>query len=152
MQLLTQGVMKRCLLAGALLLALGRAGAVERTLRVEAPGSVGAGRELTVRIVAGTDAGTGEQIGFLQAEYSLDVGKTWTAICYLQNLGTQAVQQASLKPGPAGTTVKLRVRAAFRGGLAGDVDYNGAAILWNGSWAKWQSPPARLANIVVTAP
>jgi len=151
MQLLTQRVMKRCLLAGALFLTLGRAGAVERTLRIEAPGSVGAGRELTVTISASTDAGQGEQVGFLQAEYSLDVGKTWTAICYLQNLGVQAVQQASLKPGPAGTTVQLRVRAAFRGGLAGDVDCNGAAIMWQGSWAKWQSPPAKHANVVVTA-
>ncbi len=142
---------KRGLLLGALLLAAGRMGAVERTLRIEAPATVIAGRELTVTISAGTDAGHGEQVGFLQAESSLDGGKTWTAICYLQKSGGQAAQSAILKPGPAGTTVKVRVRAAYRDGLAGDVDYTGAAILWEGSWKQWKSPPAKQASIAVTA-
>ncbi len=143
--------LKRSLLVGALLLALDNAGAVERTLRIEAAASVVAGRELMVTISASTDAGKGEQVGFLQAEASLDDGKTWTAICYLQKSGPKVVQQTSLKPGAAGTTVKLRVRAAFRDGLAGDVDYAGAAIRWDGSWKDWKSPPTKHASIAVTA-
>jgi len=142
--------MKRCLLLGAMLLALGQAGAVERILRIEAPASVYAGQDLTVMISASTDAGQGEQVGFLQAESSLDGGKTWTAICYLQKSGAQVEQQASLKPGAGSTTVKLRVRAAYRDGLAGDVDFNGAAIMWKGSWNDWKSPPAKHASIAVS--
>lgn len=143
--------MKRCLLIGVMFIALGRAGAVERSLRIEAPASVSAGQELVVTISASTDAGQGEQVGFLQAESSVDDGKTWTAICYLQKSGVQVVQRASLKPGAAGTTVKLRVRAAYRDGLAGDVDFNGAALMWKGSWNEWKSPPAKQASIAVTA-
>lgn len=142
--------MKRSLLGATLLLTLGRVGAVERVLRIEAPASVAAGQELVVTISASTDAGQGEQVGFLQAEASVDGGKTWTAICYLQKSGAQAEQRASLKPGAAGTTVKLRVRAAYRDGLAGDVDFNGAAIMWKGSWNEWKSPPTKLASIAVT--
>ena len=143
--------MKRCLMTGALLLALGRAGAVERILRIEAPAAVAVGQELVVTISASTDAGQGEQVGFLQAESSVDGGKTWKAICYLQQSGEQASQRASLNPGAAGTTVKLRVRAAYRDGLAGDVDFNGAAIMWKGSWNEWKSPPAKHTSIAVTA-
>lgn len=143
--------MKRCLMVGALLLSLGRAGAVERILRIEAPASVTAGQEAIVTISASTDAGQGEEVGFLQAESSLDGGKTWTAICYLQKSGAQVEQRASLKPGAGSTTVKLRVRAAYRDGLAGDVDFNGAAIMWKGTWNDWKSPPAKHASIAVTA-
>ena len=150
MQLPTYTVMKRCLLTGAMCLALGRAGAVERILRIEAPASVAAGQELTVTISASTDAGQGEEVGFLQAESSLDGGKTWTAICYLQKSGAQVEQRASLRPGAGSTTVKLRVRAAYRDGLAGDVDFNGAAIMWKGTWNDWKSPPAKQASIAVT--
>jgi hypothetical protein len=139
------------LLVGAMLMTLGSAGAVERTLRIEAPASVRTDAELTVTISASTDAGKGEQVGFLQAEASLDGGKTWTAICYLQQTGPRVTQTASLKPGPVGTTVKLRARAAFRDGLAGDVDYSGAVIRWPGSWESWQTPPARHASVDVTA-
>lgn len=142
--------MKRCLLIGAMFIALGRAGAVERILRIEAPASVTAGQELTVTISASTDAGQGEEVGFLQAESSLDGGKTWTAICYLQKSGAQVEQRASLKPGAGSTTVKLRVRAAYRDGLAGDVDFNGAAIMWKGSWNDWKTPPAKHVSVAVT--
>jgi hypothetical protein len=144
--------MKSILLAGALLWAgSGRAGAVERTLVIDAPASVAAGQDLPVTISATTNAGQGEQVGFLQAETSLDGGKTWAALCYLQKSGVQVVQHASLQPGPAGTTVQLRVRVAFREGLAGDVDYNGAALMWKGSWENWQSPPAKHVTVTVTA-
>lgn len=135
----------------AALLLLGPAGAVERALRIEAPASVVAGQPFTVVITASTDAGQGEQVGFLHAEGSVDGGKTWTAIFYLDKAGPRVTQPASLTPGPAGTTVKLRVRAAFRDGLAGDVDYNGAALRWHGSWAEWREPPARHASVAVTA-
>jgi hypothetical protein len=141
--------MKRCLLLGATLAALVPAAAVERVLRIETPATVRPGQDLNVTIHASTDAGQGEQVGFLQAEFSLDGGKTWTAICYLQKSGPQVAQAASLKPGPAGTAVKLRARAAFRDGLAGDVDFNGAAIVWEGSWREWKSPPARHALVGV---
>jgi len=143
--------LKRGLLAAALLLAAGRAWAVERTLRIEAPVSAVAGREFTVTIVASTNAGQGEQVGFLQAEASVDGGKTWTAICYLQKSGEQVAQPATVKPGPAGTAVRLRARAAFRDGLAGDVDYSGGAILWDGSWKQWKAPPAKHASVAVAA-
>ncbi|HKB56603.1 MAG TPA: hypothetical protein VKC51_03355 [Lacunisphaera sp.] len=142
--------MKRGLLLGVLLATLGQASAVERILRIETPASIHEGQALAITISASTDAGKGEQVGFLQAEASLDDGKTWTAICYLQKCGPRVAQNASLKPGPAGTTVKLRVRAAYRDGLAGDVDYSGAAIQWNGSWNDWAVPPGKLARIVVT--
>lgn len=138
-----------CLLAGAMLAALGTAGAVERTLQIEAPASARAGQELTLTISASTDAGKGEQVGFLQVEASLDGGKTWQAVCYLQKSGPKVAQPATLKAGPAGSVVKVRARAAYRDGLAGDVDFSGAAIRWDGSWAAWQTPPAKQASVRV---
>lgn len=143
--------MKQFLLLGALLLSTARAGAVERILQLVVPATVVAGGGLKVTVSASTDAGQGEQVGFLQAESSMDGGKTWVAICYLQKAGEKVVQHNTLTPGPAGTTVMVRVRAAFREGLAGDVDYNGAALHWAGSWKSWQSPPARHASVTVTA-
>jgi hypothetical protein len=144
-------LIKRGLLFGGLLLALIPAAAVERTLRLEAPATVVAGQTAEVLISASTDAGQGEQVGFLQAEMSVDDGRTWTAICYLQKSGPSITQPASLTPGPAGTTVKVRVRAAFRDGLAGDVDYTGAALRWHASWNDWKTPPAKHASIAVVA-
>jgi hypothetical protein len=142
---------KRGLLTGLLLLVASRASAVERTLRIEAPSLAAAGREVAFTISASTDAGQGEQVGFLQAESSLDGGKTWMAVCYLQKSGAKVTQSATLKSGLAGTTIRLRVRAAFRDGLAGDVDVSGAAIRWDGSWKEWKSPPAKQASITVAA-
>ncbi len=142
---------KRGLLFGALLMTLGQAGAVERKLLIEAPATVAAGQPLMIEIVAFTDAGQGEQVGFLQVESSIDDGKTWTAVCYLQKSGPKVRQSAKLTPGPAGTKVKVRARAAFRDGLAGDVDFSGAAIMWDRSWNEWKTPPAKLALIAVTA-
>lgn len=133
------------------LLWLGPVGAVERELRIEAPASVVAGQSFTAVITARTDAGQGEQVGFLHAEWSVDGGKTWKPIFYLERAGPRVTQPASLTPGSAGSTVKLRVRAAFRDGLAGDVDYNGAALRWHESWAEWREPAARHASLVVTA-
>jgi hypothetical protein len=140
---------KRCLLLGALGLALAQAAAVERKLYIEAPATIGAGQPLTVTIAASTDAGQGEQVGFLQAEVSVDDGKTWSAICYLQKSGPQVVHRAKLSPGAAGTAVRLRVRAAFRDGPAGDVDFSGAAIVWDKTWETWKTPPTKHARIAV---
>lgn len=140
---------KHGLLFGALLMAAGRVGAVERRLLIEAPATAAAGQPLMVAIYAFTDAGQGEQVGFLQAEYSMDGGQTWTAICYLQKSGPKIRQPFKLTPGAAGTTIKVRARAAFRDGLAGDVDFSGAALVWAGSWGDWKSPPAKHALITV---
>lgn len=127
----------------------GTACAVERSLTIDAPSSVKVGQEVSLTIEASTDA-RGEQIGFLQVEFSIDGGKTWEAICYLQNSGPRVVQPAQLKPGSEGSVVEVRARAAFRDGLAGDVDYRGAAILWQGDWKVWETPPAKRVVIQVT--
>ncbi len=42
-----------------------------------------------------------------------------------------------------------RILVAFRGGKAGDVDFNGTPIQWDGSWGKWESPPTKIATIDV---
>jgi hypothetical protein len=57
-----------------------------------------------------------------------------------------------VKAGEAGTKILVRVKVAFRGGLAGDVDYKGAPIKWDDSWAKWQEPPAKQIEVKVVAP
>lgn len=140
---------QRGLVATVCLATLVTAGAVERSLKLEAPVAIRAGKDVIIKISASTDAGKGEQIGFLQAEASLDDGKTWTAICYLQKSGPQVVQDATVKTSAATTVVKLRARAAFRDGLAGDVDFSGAAIRWEGSWKEWQTPPAKWVSVKV---
>lgn len=143
--------LKRLFLLGLLLVGTDRLGAVERILRIDAPKSVVAGHDFAITLFASTDAGQDEQVGFLQAEYSIDQGKTWTAICYLENAGPQVVQPANLKPASAGSKVLLRVRAAFRDGLAGDVDQYGAAIRWHEWWASWAEPGALHASVTVRA-
>jgi len=140
------------MLAVILLGAPHTAESVERTLSIDAPDSVGASDEIRVSISASTDAGAGEQVGFLQVETSSDDGKTWEAICYLQNSGPKVTQAVALKPGRIGTVTLLRARAAFRDGLAGDVDYRGAAILWDRNWKSWDTPPAIKAAIAVNKP
>ena len=134
-----------CLLA---VLAL-PAAAVERVLNITAPASVAAGTKVNIPVLARTDA-KGEQIGFFHAEYSTDGGKTWTGFCYEQNAGASATRNAIFTVGAAGTKSLVRVRIAFRGGPAGDVDFNGAALKWKDTWEKWQSPPAKILTINVT--
>lgn len=126
--------------------------AVERIVRIDAPATVTAGSKVTVSVLARTDAGNGEQIGFFHAEYSTDGGRTWTGFCYEEKAGVTATRLATFTAGPTGSTARVRVRIAFRGGLAGDVDYNGAALKWKDSWEKWQSPPAKFTTISVVAP
>ncbi|MBI2497026.1 MAG: hypothetical protein HYV75_03580 [Opitutae bacterium] len=137
-----------CLLAGQAL----PASAVERIVRIDAPATAPAGSKVTVPVLARTDAGNGEQIGFFHAEYSTDGGKTWTGFCYEETAGVTATRLATFTAGPAGSKARVRVRIAFRGGVAGDVDFNGAALKWKDSWEKWQSPPAKISTISVVAP
>jgi hypothetical protein len=135
---------------GAILGMLASVGqAVERTLELTAPATVVAGTPIPVMLAASTNAGQGERIGLFQADYSIDGGRTWTGLCYMDNIGPATRQERAISPGPAGTVVKVRLRVAFRDGLAGDVDYTGAAIRWNVGWGKWQEPPAKSVTIVV---
>ena len=127
------------------------AGAVERSVVVEAPEAVAPGAPVVVVLIASTDAGQGERIGMFQADFSVDGGRTWEGLCYLDNIGPDTRQERTIKAGPAGTAVKVRLRVAFRDGLAGDVDYHGAAIRWHAEWAEWQDPPARVVTIAVKA-
>ncbi|MEJ1971458.1 MAG: hypothetical protein WDM96_02785 [Lacunisphaera sp.] len=85
-----------------------------------------------------------------QAEYSVNGGKTWVPV-YAENVGTSANRALDFPAGAAGTPLLVRVRAAFRGGKAGDVDFAGKPIVWDGSWGKWGTPPARQVAIAVTA-
>jgi hypothetical protein len=124
---------------------------VERTLKIEAPTAVRAGKDVLFIVAASTDAGAGEQIGFLQAEASVDGGKIWVPLCYLQKSGPQVSQEASIKTEPSTSAVKIRARVAFRDGLAGDVDYTGAAIRWEESWKEWKTPPAKHVSVNVVA-
>ena len=131
-----------CLLTGINIQAI----AVERVVRIDAPATAIAGSKVTVSIHARTDAGGGEHIGFFHAEYSTDSGKTWTAFCYEEKAGSMMTRQTSFTAGAAGITARVRVRIAFRGGQAGDVDFNGAALNWADSWGKWSEPPAKYST------
>lgn len=125
--------------------------AVERTVELHGPATVAAESALTVTISARSDAGQGERIGFFQAEASSDGGQTWQPVCYLDNLAAETRQTVSLTAGAAGTVLKVRVRVAFRDGLAGDVDFRGAAIRWTETWGQWREPPAKSLAIAVVA-
>ena len=137
------------LLAGALLLTGRPALATERLLQIDAPAATTAGKPLVVTVTASTNAGRGEQVGFLQVEASTDGGNTWTALCYVQKVGPRAVQQVLPDASKPNSVVMVRARAAFRDGVAGDVDYRGAAVQWEESWKNWSEPPAKHVTIKV---
>lgn len=124
--------------------------AVNRTLTVTAPAVIKPGADINVVITATTDAADGEQIGFLHAEHSIDGGKTWLPV-YAEKLGRTVKRTVNVRAGADGTRALVRVRAAFRGGKAGDVDFTGKPIAWDTSWDKWQSPPAQTATTSVKA-
>jgi len=126
--------------------------AVERVVRIEAPATAAAADQITVTVHARTDAGDGEQIGFFHAEYSVDGGRTWTGYCYEEKAGRTATRAVTFTLGAAGSKALVRARIAFRGGLAGDVDFNGAAIKWKDTWESWGSPPAKSSTILVRTP
>jgi len=124
--------------------------AVDRVLTITAPATAAPGTDVHVEITAGTTARDGEQIGFLQAEYSADGGKTWVPV-YAEMVGTDSTRAVNFRTGRAGTPAVVRVRAAFRGGKAGDVDFTGKPIVWGESWGKWATPPAKQVTIPVAA-
>jgi len=125
------------------------ASAANRTIAILAPTSAVAGSKIAVTVTASTDAGGGERIGFLHADYSVDGGTTWTGISYATNVGSVTSHSATITAGPGGSKVVIRVRVAFRGGKAGDVDLTGKPIAWDTSWNKWQEPPAKTATIAI---
>ena len=124
--------------------------AANRVVRIEAPAAAPAGSTIHVSVQASTDA-AGEKIGFLHAEYSPDGGATWRPIAYAADGAAREERGITFQTGAAGSTILVRVRIAFRGGEAGDVDAAGKAIDWDGSWAKWAVPPARIARIRIVA-
>jgi hypothetical protein len=123
--------------------------AVDRLAAIAAPGEVAPGGEARVVLMASTDAKDGEKIGFVHSEYSTDGGKTWRNLCYLENADASIERSSVIVGGPAGTMIVVRLRVAFRGGRSGDVDFRGRPIDWDGAWAEWRSPPARIAIIYV---
>ena len=125
--------------------------AVNRNVKITAPASAAAGTEVNISVIAGTDADDGEQIGFFHAEYSTDTGATWTSISYARDEGPTATHSAKFTVGPAGSKTIVRVRVAFRGGKASDVDFKGKLIDWAGTWTKWSEPPAKSATIGIVA-
>ncbi len=134
------------------LLAVSPAFAVNRVLTIAAPVLAEPVSKISVVLFASTNAGGGEQIGFFHAEYSIDDGKTWIGITYSENVGAFATRTARFTTGAAGSKVYVRVRLAFRGGPAGNVDYQGGTINWAESWAHWQEPPAKVAITTIVTP
>ena len=126
--------------------------AVNRDVHITAPPAAVTGSTINITTSASTDATDGEQIGFFHAEFSTNNGASWTGICFDENTGASTEHSTTLKAGPVGSTVLVRLRIAFRGGKARDVDFNGKAIDWEGSWTKWGQPPAKFSRIPITAP
>lgn len=122
---------------------------ISRSLTIQAPPMVRAGTYLTVSVSAATSATDGEQVGFLHWEYSLNNGASWSPINYDVNLGTSATRSFTFAAGGSAGTIRVRARAAYRFGGAGDVDYNGGSINWGGSWDNWGAPPSREVAIPV---
>ena len=122
--------------------------AANRAFNLTAPAEVPSGTSVKAQIAVSTDA-KGEQIGFLQAEYSTDGGETWTSICYDQDLGARATRSAEIQSGAAGSTTLIRARVAFRGGSDGDVDFRGDPLQWDKTWSDWSTPPAKVIRVVI---
>ena len=122
-----------------------------RELFIAAPVLAAAESKIKITILASTDA-RGEQVGFLHGEYSIDGGKVWTGFCYAENAGSAATRSVSFKVGGVGSQTLVRVRAAYRGGAAGNVDFNGEAIRWTDTWSKWQMPPAKITITTIITP
>ena len=141
----------RWLAAAVLMLAAGPAFAASRNIVINAPKTAVTGSPVTVSVAVSTTTGSNEQIGFLHAQYSINGGATWVAFCFQEKLGPRATRSATIVAGPGGSKIIVRVRVAFRGGKAGDVDFAGNPIDWADSWDKWDEPPAKSATIAVEA-
>lgn len=137
------------LLLSILALAAVPAFGVTRNIAIKAPAAVTAGSGVKVTVTATTDANDSEHVGFLHAEFSVDGGKNWTPV-YWDNLARSVQKSFDFTAGPGGSTAIVRLRVAFRGGKAGDVDFAGKPIAWDGSWGKWTEPPARQVTIMVS--
>lgn len=122
--------------------------AIERSLTLTAPAAVKPGENIHVVVAADTAATDGEQIGFFQAEYSSDGGKTWVPV-YAEKVGRAHSRAIDFKAGAAGSPAMVRARMAFRGGKSGDVDFAGQPLDWGGTWTKWATPPAKSVSIAV---
>ena len=133
-------------------LTVAQAHAANRVIKISAPASALPDTDISVPVAVSTDAGGGEQIGFIHADFSTDGGKTWTGFCYAENAGPSAKRTANFKTGAAGSKAIVRVRVAFRGGKAGDVDFNGKTLDWSGTWEQWKGPPAKYIIIPVALP
>jgi hypothetical protein len=147
--ILMKTLLARTLLALLALTAI-PAFAVNRDITITAPAKVVPGASVHVAVTASTDAADAEQIGFFQAEYSIDGGKTWVPV-YAEKVGRSATRAIDFVAGAEGSQALVRARMAFRGGKAGDVDFAGKPIAWGGSWGKWETPPSKSATIRVTA-
>jgi hypothetical protein len=123
--------------------------AVNRVFVLTVPAAVPAGAKVDVAVRMATDAGEGETIAFFQAEYSTDGGRTWTSAWAEQDLGATSDRGFSFTAGAAGTEARVRARVAYRGGVAGAVDCEGAAIRWFDTWKNWHEPPAKSATVDV---
>jgi hypothetical protein len=133
-----------------LLLGLGSVGAASnREFRIVAPSASVAGARIEITVEMSTDAGEGEHIAFLQAEYSVDGGRTWTGCWAEDKLGPRATRSFGFTAGAAGTESWVRARVAYRGGVAGAVDCTGTAIRWFDTWKKWREPPAKSVRIAI---
>jgi hypothetical protein len=133
-----------------LILAAVPAFAAQRTLTITAPDKAGPNSPVHFEVAASTDATDAEQIAFFQPEYSNDGGKTWIP-AYGEKLGKSAKRGLDFQSGAEGSKAMVRLRVAFRGGKAGDVDFSGKPIAWGGSWGKWETPPAKTVTIPITA-
>jgi hypothetical protein len=123
--------------------------ATDRLVSISAPSETRPGSPVHVSVMAETDATDGEQIGFMHAQYSVDGGKSWTAICFEEKVGAQLERGADFQAGAAGTKILVRVRVAFRGGKAGDVTYKGTPIAWDESWGNYRAPAGKFVVIYV---
>ena len=122
-----------------------------RSLTIAMPRQVAVAANFNCVISAETNALGAEQIGFLHVEYSEDGGQTWIALFFGDNVGRSFRRSFPMKSGLAGRTMAVRVRAAFRGGKAGDVDHAGNSIDWDGSWSNWGEGPAKSAVAKIVA-
>ncbi|MCF7687556.1 MAG: hypothetical protein K9M98_03800 [Cephaloticoccus sp.] len=117
--------------------------AVDRVVSSDLPAETQPDSPLRVTVQASSNVAGGEYVGFFHAEYSIDGGQNWTGICYEAKSGTKVERGVTITTGKVGTKVVVRARTAFRGGMAGDVDYDGGAINWDDTWSMWRTPPTR---------
>jgi hypothetical protein len=129
-----------CLTAVCLLPLQARA-EIERRFTVSAPDVVMAGTAIEIVVMASTDAADGEKAVYLQAEYSIDGGAAGRWACGKMSSVSRGSRRFTFTTGQAGSVALVRARIAFRGGLAGAVDYRGGAIRWFDTWKKWAEPP-----------